>query len=202
MATTPNANGRPNGYVSHPPHRFDNLEDRTLHRSSPAGREPQGEGDDGGRNRSGRRFVLLTALGVAVLWGGLFVMFRQWRSQYMVRAAFGSSKVAPVIDAMATIDPPGVSRDDWEDAVRRTHALIVTVTDSNLLSIHQMIDLRSELLQVVDRSLKRPETAVAELSNVWTSFSDRAAFLFRDTRAADGRRHIRPKILEPHAKQP
>ncbi|MDR3623429.1 MAG: hypothetical protein P4L85_29115 [Paludisphaera borealis] len=187
MATTPN--GRQNGYVSHPSHRFDDL----AFRRPPA---------PGGRERSGRRFVLLTALGVAVLWGGLYVMFHQWRSQYLVRAAFGTRQVAPVIDAMATLDPPGIARDDWEDAVKRTHALIVTVTDSNLLSVDQMKDLRAELLQDVDRALAHPDTALAELAHVWDSLTDRAAFVLRDTRAADGRRHIRPAIFPTQAKQP
>jgi len=197
MAIIPNGDGRQNGYVSHPAHRFDDLSELAFRRPSPA--EPRADGD---RDRSGRRFVIMAVVGVAVLWAVLFVVFREWRARYFVRAAFGTSRVAPVIDGMAAIDPPGVARDDWEDAVRRTHALIVTVTDSNLLSIDQMKDLRAELAQAVARSLDHPDTALAELAGVWDSLARRGAFLFRDTRANDGVRHIRPAILPPPPNQP
>jgi hypothetical protein len=200
MSTTPN--GRQNGYVSHPAHRFDDLAELASRRPLPpppsASPTPPRAG---GRDYSGRRFVLSAAVGVALLWGGLYALFYQWRAQYLVRASFGATRVAPAIDGMGTIAPPGVPRDDWEDAVRRTHALVVTLTDSNLLSIPQMEDLRAELLRSVDRALAKPETALAELAAVWDSLADRAAFVLRDTRAADGRRHIRPAIL-PTTKTP
>jgi hypothetical protein len=196
MAT--NSNGRQNGHVSHSPHRFDELSDLSLRIPSPLAPRNVDPVADG----SGRRFVLLAALVIAMLWGVLFVTFRQWRSRYFERAAYGAKHVAPAIDGMAAIDPPGVARDDWEDAIRRTHALIVTVTDSNLLSIGQMNDLRAELNQTVERSLKRPETALDELAHVWNTLAARAAFLFRDTRSTDGRRHIRPAILPAPSKQP
>jgi hypothetical protein len=64
-----------------------------------------------------------------------------------------------------------------------------------------MEDLRADLLRSVDRALARPETALTELAAVWDSLADRAAFILRDTRAVDGRRHIRPAIL-PTTKTP
>jgi hypothetical protein len=179
MATTPN--GRSNGYVSHPPHRFD---DAPAPVPMP-------------RDYSGRRFVVIAIFVLATLWAVLFVAFRQWRAQYLERAAYGARLVAPLIDGLSAIDPPGVARGDWEDAVNRTRALVATVTDSNLLSIEQMNTIRDELAETVRRSRERPETAVDELGKVWDSLSDRAAFLFRDTRATNGVRHIRPALLPP-----
>lgn len=195
MATTPN--GRHNGYVSHPSHRFDDVSELVFRKPSSA--EPV---DDGGGDRSGRRFVVIAILVLAALWAVLFLVFREWRARYFVRAAFGASQVAPVIDGLEKIEPPGVSRVDWLDAVHRTRALVLTVTDSNLLSIDQMKALRAELSQNVDRARERPETALDELAAVWNSLAARAAFLFRDTRRTDGVRHIRPAILPPPPKQP
>jgi hypothetical protein len=136
--------------------------------------------------------VLSAAVGVALLWVGLYAAFYQWRAQYLVRASYGVTRVAPAIDGMGTIDPPGVPRDDWEDAVRRTHALVVTLTDSNLLSIPQMEDLRAELLRSVDRALANPDTALAELAAVWDSLADKAAFILHPPR------HPRRRRPPPH----
>lgn len=147
--------------------------------------------------RSGRRFVIVAGLTITLLWGVLYLFFRAWRSRYQERAAFGASQVAPVIDGMARLEPPGVKPGDWEDAVRRTHAMLVTVTDSGLLTIDQMKDLRAELTQTVDRARARPEKAVDELATVWNTISDRAEFVFHDGKAATGRRHIRPALLPP-----
>ncbi len=194
MATTPN--GRHNGYVSHPAHRFDALSDQAFRGPSPA--DPDADGGD----RSGRRFVVIAILVLAALWAVLFLFFREWRARYFVRAEYGASQVAPVIDGMKQVAPPGVDRSDWGDAVRRTRALVLTVTGSNLLSIDQMKALRAELTQNVERARERPETAVDELAAIWNSLAARAAFLFRDTRRTDGVRHIRPAILPPPPERP
>jgi len=53
----------------------------------------------------------------------------------------------------------------------------------------------------VDRAVAEPDAALSELAGVWDSLADRAAFILRDIRAADGRRHIRPAIL-PATKDP
>jgi hypothetical protein len=188
MATTPN--GRSNGHIPHSPHRLGDAADLAF-RQPPAGPAPPS------RDYSGRRFVVIAIFVLAAIWAVLFIAFRQWRAQYFARAAYGARQVAPVIDGLAEFTPHGVARGDWKDAVDRTHALIVTVVDSNLLSIEQMNTLRDELAETVRRSRDRPDTAVDELGKVWDSLSARAAFLFRDTRATNGARHIRPALLPP-----
>ncbi len=149
------------------------------------------------RSHSGRRFVIVAGLAVLVIWGVLYLVFRDWRARYRERAAFGATQVVPAIDPMAEIVPPGVDSTAWRDAVRRTHDMLLTVTSSNLLGIGEMQTLRAELDQTVSRARAHPETAVAELAGVWNTIADRAEFLLKDTRSQSGDRHPRPKILPP-----
>jgi hypothetical protein len=147
------------------------------------------------RSHSGRRFVIVAGLVVLLIWGVLYLVFRDWRARYRARAAYGASRVVPAIDPMAGIVPPGVDPADWRDAVDRTRALLVTVTGSNLLGIDEMRALGDELDQAVGRARARPETAVAELAGLWDAMAERAEFLLRDSRSRTGDRHPRPKVL-------
>jgi hypothetical protein len=151
---------------------------------------------------SGSRFVLAAVLVLLLLWGALYLIFRDWRARYNERARFGATQVAPAIDALADTPPPGVTAGDWRDAVRETHDLLVTVTGSNLLDRQQMLSLRQELEQTVARAQAHPETARDELAGVWNLVADRAEFVFRDGRSATGMRHVRPRILPPRPENP
>ena len=53
-----------------------------------------------GRSYSGRRFVIVAVIAVLVVWGLLYLVFREWRARYRVRAAYGASQVVPAIDAL------------------------------------------------------------------------------------------------------
>jgi hypothetical protein len=152
-------------------------------------------------NHSGRRLVLMAGLTILLLWGLLYVIFRDWRARYRARASFGATQVAPLIDALADAVPPGVDPGDWREAVAETHAMLRTVTASNLLDLQQMQSLRTELEQTVARARAHPETARDEMAGVWNMMDDRAAFVFRDGRSASGERHPRPKILLPRPEQ-
>jgi hypothetical protein len=144
---------------------------------------------------SGRRFVLIAGCVVLLIWGLLYLVFRDWRQRYRARAAYGVTQVAPVIDALAETVPAGVSPDEWRTAIRETHALLVTVTGANLLDFKEMQALRGELEDVVARARKKPESAREELAGIWNRIEDRAGFVLRDARSATGRRHPRPRIL-------
>jgi hypothetical protein len=148
-----------------------------------------------GRSYSGRRFVTLAVLAVVILWGLLYVVFREWRARYRVRAAYGANQVVPAIDPLAEVDPPGVDPGRWRDAVAGTHAMLLTVTASNLLGLAAMRDLRLELDGAVARARAHPETAVAELAAIWDDMSERGEFLLKDTRPLKGDRHPRPEFL-------
>ncbi len=153
------------------------------------------------RSHSGRRFVIMAGIAVLLIWGVLYLVFREWRARYRERAAYGVSQVVPAIDPMGEILPPDVSPESWRDAVRQTHAMLQTVTASNLLDIGEMRALRDELDQAVGRARARPETAVAELAGVWNAIADRAEFLLRDSRSRSGDRHPRPALLPPRPHQ-
>jgi hypothetical protein len=148
-------------------------------------------------NHSGRRLVVVAGLTILLLWGLLYVIFRDWLARYRARASFGATQVVPVIDGLADAVPPGVDPGDWRAAVRETHAMLRTVTASNLLDLQQMQSLRTELEQTVVRARTHPETARDELAGVWNMMADRAEFVFRDGRSESGERHPRPKILPP-----
>ena len=57
------------------------------------------------RSHSGRRFVIVAVIVVLVIWGVLYLVFREWRARYRERAAYGVSQVVPAIDPMAETRP-------------------------------------------------------------------------------------------------
>ncbi|MFI5456906.1 MAG: hypothetical protein ACHRXM_15785 [Isosphaerales bacterium] len=154
------------------------------------------------RGHSGRRFVLVAGLMLLVIWGVLYVIFRDWRARYRARAAYGTTQVVPAIDSLEAIVPANVNADEWRDAVRQTRAMLTTVTSSNLLDMKEMERLRTELDQFVARARAHPDTGPGELAAIWNEMAERAEFLFRDNRSADGVRHPRPRILPPRPEKP
>ena len=153
--------------------------DAMAGRMSPAPDIPEG--------RSGRHVVIVGVLLVLVAWGGLYLAFRDWRARYRARALYGASHVATAIDPMAAVVPSGVSPVAWRDAVSETHAMLVTVTASNLLDTAALRSLRGEVAAHVARA--RPETALSELAGLWDELHDRAGPLLD--------RHPRPELLPP-----
>jgi hypothetical protein len=148
-----------------------------------------------GRSYSGRRFVALGVIAILVVWGSLYLVFRDWRARYRVRAAYGVQQVAPAVDAFRDVAPPEIDRGRWDGAVDRTRDMLVTVLSSNLLGLDDMRALRAELDRAVARAGEHPETAVAELAAIWDDMSERGEFLLKDTRSLTGDRHPRPEIL-------
>jgi hypothetical protein len=111
--------------------------------------------------------------------------------------------VAPVVDALAEITPPGVETGVWRLAVRQTHEMLVTLTDSNSVSIERMRAVRSRLDLMVERARAHPDDAVAILAMLWNETADRAEAVLKDERSPAGTRHPRPAILAPNpAKSP
>ncbi len=137
--------------------------------------------------RSGRHVVIVGVLLVLVTWGGLYLAFRDWRARYRARALYGATHVATAIDPMAAAVPTGVPAEAWRDAVSETHAMLVTVTASNLLDMAALRTLREEVAARVGRA--RPETARSELAGLWDDLRDRAGPLLD--------RHPRPRLLPP-----
>ncbi len=121
------------------------------------------------RGHSGRRFVLVAGITVLLIWGALYLIFREWRAKYRERAAYGLTQVVPAIDPLAEIAPPSLDPIAWRDAVQETHAMLVTVISSNLLDVKEMRQLREELDQSVARARTHPETALGELAAIWNT---------------------------------
>jgi len=190
MAST--SNGHQDGSVSRR-FRFDDLASTVVHLPTPAS-----GCDDLMPHHSGRRLVLVAGTTILVLWGALYLVFHEWRERYRTRTSFGVTQVAPVIDPLAEIiPPPGVGADAWQQAVRETHAMLVSVLSANLLDVRQMQLLRDELKQTVERARLHPETACDELASVWTAMADRAAFVLREGTSGRRKGHPRPAILPP-----
>ncbi len=136
---------------------------------------------------SGRYVVVAGVLLVLVTWGGLYLAFRDWRARYRERALFGAGHVATAIDPMAAVVPAGVPPEAWREAVSETHAMLVTVTASNLLDMAALRALRAEVAARAARA--RPETALSELAGLWDDIHDRAGPVLD--------RHPRPGLLPP-----
>jgi hypothetical protein len=146
--------------------------------------------------------VLVSGLVLLTIWGVLYVVFRDWRARYRKRALYGATFVVPAIDPMARIEPLGVPRDAWRDAVASTKSMLLTVTSSNLLDEQQMRELRAELEGAAARSSADPKCALAELATIWNNIADRGEFLLKDGKSPGGDRHSRPKILPPRPTKP
>jgi hypothetical protein len=175
--------------------RFDDLGAIVLRNSpGPTGKRPAEGVADG---HSGRRFVLAAGVAVLLIWGTLYLVFRDWKARYQDRAKYGAREVVPTIDPLRSIVPPDVGQLEWRDAIDQTRAMLLTVTGSNLLDIKAMDQLRAELSQHVGRARDHPETALTELAQIWNQVADRGEFLLRDSRSRSGDRHPRPKILPP-----
>jgi hypothetical protein len=135
--------------------------------------------------------VLVGVWGLLLLIATLVLIFRVWRIHYHERADYGAKQVAPAIDPLAQVVPPGVNREAWCQAVHDTHRALVGVTATNLLGLKEMHSLRDDVIRRVTRA--RPETALDDLSRFWDDLAARAA------PALDPTRHPRPKLLKPRA---
>jgi hypothetical protein len=110
--------------------------------------------------------------------------------------SYGADRVAPALDPLGDMTPPGVDVAAWRDAVARTRALVLEVTSSRLISTMRMKDLRGDLDRAVVRAREHPESAVQELAGVWHSLHRLCQTLYLDRKAAsDG--HVRPEIFPP-----
>ena len=182
------SNGRQDGAGGRR-HRFDNFSCSTAAILSPSASRLS--------SYSGRLLVLGAGLVILILWGSLYLVFRDWRARYQARAAFGETQVAPVIDFLAQIVPQGMDAETWRRAVQQTHDMLVTVTSANLLDLEQMKVLRDELRQAVARANAHPETSRDELAGVWNAMADRAEFVLQEGSSGRRKNHPRPATLPP-----
>jgi len=138
--------------------------------------------------------VIGAGLTLLVLCGLLSLAFRDWRARYQERVHFGERNVAPAIDPLGDLVPSDIDPRAWRQAVDDTHAMLVTLTSSNLVDLKAMKALQAEIEARVART--RPETARAELADLWNDLADRAEPIITP-------RHPRPKLLPPRpAKDP
>jgi hypothetical protein len=136
---------------------------------------------------------------VLLIWGTLYLFFRDWRAKYRERVRYGMAQVVQVIEPLQPLLPPNVDPVTWRDAVDQTRAMLLTLTSSNLLDVKEMDSLHFELTQRVRQAVRQPSTAVEELAEIWNQVADRGEFLFRDSRSPSGERHTRPQIIPSYA---
>ncbi|WP_435008687.1 hypothetical protein P12x_005892 [Tundrisphaera lichenicola] len=158
----------------------------------------------GGSRASGRWAVLVIVSAILTLWLGLDLAFRGWKDRYRALAEFGASKVAPAVDPLALLRPPGVDPPRWRSAVEDTHAMLLALTGSGVLDRPRMEGLRREISAKVEKA--RAETALAILAGIWDDLEARAGPVIAPDRikppansrhAARHPRPRRPEILGP-----
>lgn len=149
-----------------------------------------------GRTHSGRTFVLMVMIVLAIAWCGIFLAFSRWKAQYREDKLFGEREVATTVDRLADLKPPGVDRETWTQAVSDSHAMLVVVTGSGILDRSAMTQLRDELRAQYAKTTA--ESAVNDLSELWDDMQARAGpILTRDPERLPVVPK-RPKILESH----
>jgi hypothetical protein len=162
-----------------------------------------------GSRASGRWVVGAVVASVLTLWLGLDLAFRGWKARYRARAEFGAAKVAPLVDPLAGLAPPGVDPPRWRSAVADTHAMLLALTGSGVLDESRMDDLRRDIADRVEKA--RPETALKALADLWDDLELKAGPVITPDRtpppassphAARHPRPPRPAILGPPPKRP
>jgi len=148
----------------------------------------------------GRRFVILSGVGVLLVWAILFVVMRPKLDRYKRQADFGRKEVAPTVYDLRKAHPPGVDPRAWEEAVRDAYGLVATTAGSGSLPMAEQEELRDRIKAVAARAAEHPDRAVAELADLWDSVAARARQVRRPGEPEVDRRHPRPSILPP-AKQ-
>jgi len=125
------------------------------------------------RDHSGRKFVLLLATVILLIWAALWIGFRHWKSGYEQRAVIGrraAERVRPLVDSR----PPGVDVWEWEDTVDHAEAMLIAVTGSNLLSANQLRELTDQVDTLVDTTRNDPSRAADDLRSFWDDIARRA----------------------------
>jgi hypothetical protein len=147
-----------------------------------------------GRGYSGRWVVAFGIIALAVVWGVLYVAFLQWRARHQALAAFGRIEVAPVVEPLAKLRPPGVEEPEWQQSVADTRAMLDAVTGAGLLDRAGLEALRDELRGRI--ATATPESAIATLRSIWDDMERRAGPVL--TRDPDRPPHPprRPELLK------
>lgn len=154
---------------------------------------------------SGRRFVVVACLAILAIWAVAYLALQSWRDRYRERAAYGATRVAPAVDPLAELSPPGVDPAAWRSAVADTHTMLVALTASGLLDADQMRDLRGDLAGRVESA--SPASALAVLTAIWDDMERKAGPVIAPSgppppgsrHAARVPRPARPAILGPPA---
>jgi hypothetical protein len=156
---------------------------------------------------SGRRVVLAIVATILAIWLGLHLAFRGWKARYQARAEFGASRVAPIVDPLASTLPTNLDPTAWRAAVADTHAMLLALTSAGVLDESQMDDLRRDVAARVAGA--RPETARQTLADLWDDLERKAGPIIAPDpktppanarHAARNPRPARPKILGPASK--
>ena len=113
--------GAHNGETSHPAEsarrlRVDDLAAIVL-RNSPG--HKRGAMSLLGEGHSGRLFVLAAGVTILLVWGTLYLVFREWRAGYRQRALYGKTQVVATIEPLRALLPPEVDPEAWRVAVDR-----------------------------------------------------------------------------------
>lgn len=176
---------------------------------------PVGLGDEtgGGFWASGRVLVTAIILGVLVLWGTLYLTFRDWRARYRERAEYGVRLIVPAIDPLAEVIPAGakpgaapfvssacagtsaaaaiarpwdVTPAEWRKAVAETRMMLISLVSANVLDTPQMATLATRVSTLVAQA--RPESARSTLNAIWDEAEAGAGPVITA-------RHRRPSVL-------
>ena len=126
-----------------------------------------GDGPTLPRPTSGRRFILISAVVLAVGWGALYFVFRDWRARHRELADYGRAQVAEAVGPLAGLHPPGVVPEEWQQAVDATRRMLADVSASGLLDRPGLDRLRADLDARVARVRTHPEAAVGVLATLW-----------------------------------
>ena len=177
-------NGPTNGYIEHGAARRLRIDGKNRQPPPPSG-----------HSHSGRYVVIAGVVAVLAMWGVLWLVFRDWQARNERLASYGARDVATLVDPLKDLNPPGMDRGQWIDAVGSTHDMLVLLTGSGLFDDQSMRQFHDDVRRRVDGATS--DTAQSTLASLWDVLEHRAGpVLFRKTRDPKHPIH-RPAMLGP-----
>ncbi len=121
---------------------------------------------------SGRSFVIIAVLTIGTLWGSLYLAFLVWRSGVNDRIEFGKAEVAAPVLRFREAEPPGISVEDWTEAVEESEVMLIELVGTGQLDLDATESFGRMIRERADEAVRNPDHALQLLQTIWDDASE------------------------------